>query len=38
LQAIREAISGVEDARVVLVKACQRIDAEARSHEAGEAA
>ena len=38
LQAIREAISGVEAARVVLVKACQRIEAEGRSREAGEAA
>jgi hypothetical protein len=38
LQAIREAIGGVEGARVALVKACQRIDAEAHSHEAEEAA
>jgi hypothetical protein len=38
LQAIREAIGGVEAARVVLVKACQRIDADARSREAEEAA
>jgi hypothetical protein len=38
LQAIREAISGVEGARVVLVKACQRIDAEGRSRETEEAA
>jgi hypothetical protein len=33
LQAIREAISGVEAARVVLVKACQRIEAEEPSCE-----
>ena len=33
LQAIREAISGVEAARVVLVKACRRIESEGRSHE-----
>jgi hypothetical protein len=33
LQAIREAIGGVEVARVVLVKACQRIEAEAPSHQ-----
>jgi hypothetical protein len=31
LQAVREAISGVEAARVVLVRACQRIEAEADS-------
>jgi hypothetical protein len=38
LQAVREAISGVEAARVVLVRACQRIEAEVRSREAEEAA
>jgi hypothetical protein len=38
LQAIREAISGIEGARVVLVKACQRIDAEGHSHEGRQSA
>jgi hypothetical protein len=38
LQAIREATSGVEAARVVLVKACQRTEAKERSREAEEAA
>jgi hypothetical protein len=38
LQALREAIGGIEGARVVLVKVCQRIEAEGHSHEAEEAA
>jgi hypothetical protein len=33
LQAIREAISGVELARVVLVRTCSRIEAEGDSRE-----
>jgi hypothetical protein len=34
LQAVRQAIGGVEAARIVLVKACQRIETEVRSREA----
>jgi hypothetical protein len=38
LQAVHQAIGGVEAARVVLVRACQRIEAEVRSREAEAAA